>query len=175
MRTLRRKETRHKRADTMRPMHMEHRKRTKPMKALTVKQPWAWAIIHGGKDVENRSRATNHRGQLYIHAGLGYSKEADESQPMQEAWINAAQNLSIERGAMGPLRKRDLFLDYGALIGTVDVIGCHHSVTCFNRCSQWAMAGHYHWELSNPHPLPYPLPDKGRLGIWNVTAQVVTR
>ena len=25
------------------------------MKALTVQQPWAWAIVHGGKDVENRT------------------------------------------------------------------------------------------------------------------------
>jgi hypothetical protein len=24
------------------------------MKAITVKQPWAWAIIHGGKDIENK-------------------------------------------------------------------------------------------------------------------------
>ena len=29
----------------------------KPSKhrALTVHAPWAWAIIHGGKDIENRS------------------------------------------------------------------------------------------------------------------------
>lgn len=26
------------------------------MRILTVRQPWAWAIIHGGKDVENRTR-----------------------------------------------------------------------------------------------------------------------
>lgn len=26
------------------------------MKALTVQQPWAWAIIHGGKTVENRTQ-----------------------------------------------------------------------------------------------------------------------
>lgn len=38
------------------------------MKALTVKNPWAWSIINAGKDVENRSKPTNYRGQLYIHA-----------------------------------------------------------------------------------------------------------
>ena len=26
------------------------------MRVLTVRQPWAWAIIHGGKTIENRSR-----------------------------------------------------------------------------------------------------------------------
>lgn len=26
-----------------------------PRKALSVRQPWAWAIIFGGKPIENRS------------------------------------------------------------------------------------------------------------------------
>lgn len=38
------------------------------MKALSVRQPWAWAIIHAGKDVENRSRITRYRGPVAIHA-----------------------------------------------------------------------------------------------------------
>lgn len=39
------------------------------MKALTVQQLWAWAIIHGPKQVENRTWSTSHRGPLAIHAG----------------------------------------------------------------------------------------------------------
>ena len=39
------------------------------MKVLSVRQPWAWAIIHGGKDVENRNWDTKFRGRLAIHAG----------------------------------------------------------------------------------------------------------
>jgi hypothetical protein len=142
------------------------------MKALTVKNPWAWAIINGGKDVENRSRPTKHRGQLYIHAGLAYAAEAEESQEMQEAWINAAQNLPAESGNMGPLRKSDLFLDYGKVIGTVDVIDCHAALDCFRMdrgyCSSWAMEDHYHWVLGNPRPLGCPFPETGKLGIWNL-------
>jgi hypothetical protein len=37
--------------------------------ALTVIQPWTSAIMLGGKDIENRSRHTSHRGPLLIHAG----------------------------------------------------------------------------------------------------------
>jgi hypothetical protein len=37
--------------------------------ALTMHQPWAWAAIYGGKDVENRRRRTAYRGPLLIHAG----------------------------------------------------------------------------------------------------------
>lgn len=37
--------------------------------ALTVKQPWSWAIMCAGKTVENRTWRTGHRGRLWIHAG----------------------------------------------------------------------------------------------------------
>ena len=40
------------------------------MKALSVCQPWAWAIVCGLKTVENRWRPTRHRGPLVIHALL---------------------------------------------------------------------------------------------------------
>ncbi|HHY88739.1 MAG TPA: ASCH domain-containing protein, partial [Chloroflexi bacterium] len=39
------------------------------MKALSVRQPWAWLIAQGYKTVENRTWATNYRGPLLIHAG----------------------------------------------------------------------------------------------------------
>ena len=38
------------------------------MKALSIRQPWAWLIVQGFKDVENRERRCAHRGPLLIHA-----------------------------------------------------------------------------------------------------------
>ncbi len=37
----------------------EHR-RLPGVKALTVHQPWAWSVIYGGKDVENRRWKTSY-------------------------------------------------------------------------------------------------------------------
>ena len=37
---------------------------------LTVRQPWASAIICVGRDVENRTWSTSYRGLLYIRAGM---------------------------------------------------------------------------------------------------------
>jgi hypothetical protein len=37
-------------------------------KAFSVRQPWAPLILHGGKNVENRSQRTNYRGMVGIHA-----------------------------------------------------------------------------------------------------------
>ena len=39
------------------------------MYALSIHQPWAWAILNVGKNVENRRWRTRYRGPLLIHAG----------------------------------------------------------------------------------------------------------
>ena len=39
------------------------------MKAISIKQPWAWLIANGYMTVENRKWYTGHRGDLLIHAG----------------------------------------------------------------------------------------------------------
>lgn len=37
-------------------------------KALSIRQPWAWLIVNGFKDIENRTWNTKHRGEFLIHA-----------------------------------------------------------------------------------------------------------
>ncbi len=49
---------------------------TLPTKALSVRQPWAWAIIYGGKDIENRTAVSVRKGtmepkEICIHASKG--------------------------------------------------------------------------------------------------------
>ena len=51
-----------------------------PPIALSVWQPWAWAIIHGGKDIENRSEGAVRSGgmvpgRICIHAATGLKEE----------------------------------------------------------------------------------------------------
>ena len=41
---------------------------TEPTLALSVPQPWAFAILSGGKDIENRNWETPFRGRIWIHA-----------------------------------------------------------------------------------------------------------
>ncbi len=45
--------------------------RVQPARALSVRQPWAWAILFAGKRIENRSRNTNVRGDFLLHAAKG--------------------------------------------------------------------------------------------------------
>lgn len=51
-----------------------------PTIALSVRQPWAWAIIHGGKNIENRSHVAITKGgmsrrRIAIHASKGMTQE----------------------------------------------------------------------------------------------------
>lgn len=44
--------------------------------ALSIRQPWAWLIVNGHKDVENRTWKTGVRGRIAIHAGKAFDKDA---------------------------------------------------------------------------------------------------
>jgi hypothetical protein len=72
------------------------------MKALSVRQPWAWANVHGLKTVENRWRPTRHRGPLVIHAS------------------RSLRYLGQDYAGLLPPDQ----LDFGALVGVVEVVGC---------------------------------------------------
>jgi len=39
------------------------------IKALSIRQPWAWLIVNGFKDIENREWPTRYRGRFQVHAG----------------------------------------------------------------------------------------------------------
>lgn len=45
-----------------------------PALALSIRQPWAWLIVNGHKDIENRDWPTRFRGPLLIHAGKTMTK-----------------------------------------------------------------------------------------------------
>lgn len=48
------------------------------MKAISIRQPWAWLIVNGYKDIENRSWRTKYRGHVLIHASQGVKKSEYE-------------------------------------------------------------------------------------------------
>ena len=131
-------------------------------KALTVKQPWAYAITLLGKDVENRSQRTRYRGPVLIHAGKAWAKEAPEA--------------IFKITGILPIASKD----HGLVIGQVHIVGCHHADDCSTawegedgesqewHCSPWAMPGFWHWELSNQQYFDEPFAAKGKLGLWNI-------
>jgi hypothetical protein len=116
----------------------------KGIRTLTVRQPWAWAIMQGGKDVENRSQKTSIRGTVAIHAAA--AAPADE----QIAYLWEKYHLR----APDPLPR-------GVVLGTVDIIDCVE-----DSSSKWAEGDSWHWVLGNARPFREPRQAKGALGIW---------
>ena len=61
------------------------------MKALSIRPPWAWAILHAAKDVENRTWKTNIRCYDFVpfttadacqkHESEGYGS-GDDKEPV---------------------------------------------------------------------------------------------
>lgn len=117
------------------------------MKALTIRQPWADAIAHGEKRIENRSRRTNYTGPVLIHAGLAEDIGA-LPQEMTAGWAGTR----------------------GAIIAIADLVGCHQADRC---CKPWGFPGCWHWVLSDVRALTTPLPAKGQLGLWTPSEELL--
>lgn len=115
------------------------------LKAITIRQPWAWLVVNGYKDIENRKWATHHRGPLLIHAG---SSRAD---------LHIAVKDHIERKY--GVKISDEYV-MGAIIGVVDVVDC---VTA--HPSPWFNKSGFGWVLARPRRLP-TRPCKGKLKIF---------
>lgn len=119
------------------------------MKALSIRQPWAWFILHAGKDVENRDWKwlSKERGNVLIHASKGMTKrEFDE-----------ACQFAKECGATQCPKFEDV--KRGGIVGMVDIVDHvrHHK-------SPW-FVGPTAFVLKNPYPLPFQ-PCLGQLGFF---------
>ena len=126
------------------------------MKALSIKQPWAWLIAAGYKDIENRNWPTDFRGRIYIHAG----KKPDVAGAWQ-LWSNERLKKLLPDYAQVQIPNLTTFWNEAAIIGEVDIVRC---VTSSD--SPW-FVGPYGFTLANPILYVRPIPCKGRLGLFD--------
>ena len=84
--------------------------------ALSVRQPWAWLIVHGYKDIENRMWRTNVRGRVLIHASATVRKSSFwNAYDLAHDLVDPKLAASIPRLNSLPL---------GAIVGSVEIIDC---------------------------------------------------
>ncbi len=137
------------------------------MKVLSVKQPWAYLICSGIKDIENRTWRCPQKyiGQrALIHAS---TKPDNIKLDMEgQATVKEIQLLS----ALNYCDENEL---YSVIIGSVEIVDC-----VVNHPSIWAEKTYYdkfedtkpiyNWVLSNPILFDHPiLGVKGKLRFWN--------
>jgi hypothetical protein len=145
-----------------------------PMRALTVRPPWSWAIAHGGKTVENRGYPTRYRGLLAIHGGARsrWDPDGQASALVREAWAARARSRPDAHNSIWLLRKDTGWMTFGAVVAVAELRGCHGPDDCYGTCSPWAAAGQWHWNLFDVRPLPDPVPCRGMLGLWRLPDDV---
>lgn len=131
----------------------------KHIKVLSIRQPWAWLIVQNYKPVENRSWNTKHRGEFYIHASQGMTK--------QEYY--EVQGFVLPMGIdLPPIES----IERGGIVGKADLINTVHereSGLLADKDKPWFF-GEYGFVLDNAQALPF-MPLKGRLGFFNAYIQ----
>jgi hypothetical protein len=130
------------------------------MKALSVNQPWAWLIVHGGKWIENRTWRTTYRGPLAIHAGL--------SRRWLEDWyLPDGRPAVVSRRFSWALPPTDELV-FGAVIGLVELVDCLRYDHPRVRGNYWNDEAGWCWVLRNPRAVEPAVACRGHLKLFEV-------
>ena len=129
------------------------------MPCISIRQPWAWLIVSGFKDVENRSWNLPER---YIGRRVLIHASAKPRFSLSEA-SGRLEEIQQRYGLPGVLHFPEEGRGSGGIVGVVTFTGCDQLL----YTSPWAEPDLRHWNTINAKPLPF-FPVKGRLGFFNV-------
>lgn len=127
------------------------------MKAISIRQPWAWLIVNGYKDIENRTWNTKYRGQVLIHAASGLTKH--EYNAALEICRAINPNLPVNIPSYESIER-------GGIVGYAYITG-----TCESNSSPWFF-GPVGFYLTGAKPLHFQ-PLKGKLSFFETGYGVV--
>jgi len=125
------------------------------MLTLSIRQPWAWLIVHGYKTIENRTWQTAYRGPILIHAGLRMI--TDDYDTMIRAKL--ACTSPFEHIPIPTLQELRAFC--GGIVGQAVLDGC-----VIESDSPW-FCGPYGFVIRDAKPLPFRHL-KGKLKLFSV-------
>jgi hypothetical protein len=122
------------------------------MRCLAVRQPYAWAIVAGAKDIENRSWTTDYRGPVIIQAS---------SSKTEVSKLAKAHKLATERFA------------FSALIGVADLVDVVPlSPELEPNPSAW---GPHCWRFANARIFREPITAKGKLNLYTLAPDLAEK
>lgn len=133
--------------------------RVQPARALSVRQPWAWAILNAGKRVENRSQRTHIRGDFLIHAAKGCTAKeyAAAARWMAERGLAIVPGILSKQawipGLHPPVLPPLASLPRGGIVGQARLVDCLSPST--RDASVWHMPALHGWVLEDVQPLPF--------------------
>lgn len=134
------------------------------MRVLTVRQPWAWAIMHG-KSPENRTQLWSYTGPVGVHAGTRVDVDAFRHPAILDALARLGYGHLLPEVAFGTAVQ----LHTAAVLGVAQMIGGHRGSDDCCPGNLWAdrTPGVSHLALTRPRPFLTPIPGvRGALGLW---------
>jgi ASCH domain-containing protein len=123
------------------------------MITLSIRQPWAWLIVNGHKDIENREWPTRFRGRVLIHAGKTMARRYYEE-------VVDSLAMAIPEPVYRLIPPYEA-LERGGVVGVSTIVDC---VTASE--SPW-FQGEYGFVMRDSRPLPF-FPVNGQLGFFDV-------
>ena len=136
------------------------------MKAFTIYQPYAYAIVAGLKGYETRPRRTHIRGRVAVHAA---KLDLWKSGILEAGIVPKIEKILSEHQRLG---NRAAHLVYGAVIGTIEIVDCVPVESLIGKLSERERLlgdytpGRYAWILKNPVLFPCPILARGKQGWW---------
>ena len=143
------------------------------MRALSIRQPWAWLIVRPDiadpvarqeayrlgliKDVENRTWQTKMRGRFAIQASLSVKR------PLYERLMDDIE----ERHRIAIPSFREISEITGGIVGTANLVDCVREYD-----STWKEKGQYGFILTQSKPVEF-IPYLGRLSFFDIRRQDV--
>lgn len=128
------------------------------MKALGIRQPWAWAIMHAGATMTSaRGYGTSYRGPLLVHATEVFSptEYATAKWFMRSAADGPKITIEVPRVDLLPRR---------AIVGECELVDVVRQSD-----DPWWFDGPFAWVVRNPRPFAEPIPLRGaRAGLFDV-------
>jgi hypothetical protein len=122
---------------------------------ISILQPYAWLIVNGHKDIENRTWPTKFRGRILIHAGKAYSRLEHDDYAAE-----FAEDFGIQLPAFDDMPR-------GGIVGSATITDCVRE-----HPSRWKMADCYGFVLKDQRVRPF-IPYRGQLGIFRVPSETI--
>ncbi len=153
--------------------------------AISVHAPMAWALMYGGKDVENRGKSFPRQrdkrqvlGRVWVHASMWPSPKGIPKAGLERAeWECAVEKVHclatdhLGGSLSDTLLRWKLNSLRGHIVGSIYVEGYREPDDPPN--SPWYIPGSLAILVRDPKPLAKPVPAKGALGWWTVPPAVV--
>lgn len=128
-----------------------------PERAISIMQPWAWLIVNGHKDIENRDWTTKYRGPVAIHAGKKFDRDC--------AWDLSLRRHPVTGAGFNVTDGSPCTDECGGIVGVAEI------VDCIDRSESDWFVGRYGFLIRNARPVPF-IPVKGALGFFDWRAKL---